>query len=303
MESTSIRFEPRRGPGVLAHLLLLLGLGGASLALFGQATRAALGPVFLAALLGSLALALPLPLTFYRLYGLLRSAYVIERDGIRLRWGLRAEHIPVDQVLWVELAEDLVRPLDLPAPRWPGALVGVQTHPDAGDVEFMAAGAAGLVLIGTAARTYAISPGDPEAFRRAYQTQLERGTLGPLRPYSARPAFLFAEVWQIPPARSLLLALILLNLTLFVWVGLAVPGLETISLGYTPTGRLQNPVGAGQLFLLPAVSLLLGAAGAAAALAFHRRAANHPLAYVAWCGSLVSSLLFLAAVYVILQNA
>jgi hypothetical protein len=298
-----LRFAPRRGPGLAAHLALLAGLGGGSAALFGQATRAALGPGFLGALLGSLALALPLPLLAYRLYGLMRSAYVVERDGIRLRWGLRVEHIAIDAILWVEAAEDLVRPLRLPAPRWPGALVGVELHPDAGEVEFMAAGAAGLVLVSTAARTYAISPADPAGFRRAYQSMLEQGTLGPLRPYSARPAFLFAEVWRIRAARGFLLALILINLTLFVWVGLAVPGLENVSLGYTPAGTLQNPVAAGQLFLLPAVSLLLGAAGAALALAFHRREARHPLAYAAWAGSVVSSVLFLAAVYAILRLA
>lgn len=297
------RFEPPRRRGLLAHLGLLAVLGGASVFLFNQATRAELGPAFVLALLGALALALPLPLVGYRLAALLRAHYEVGRDGIRLQWGWRAEDIPIDRILWVELATDLVKPLALPTPRWPGALVGTTPHPDAGEVEFLAAESDSLVLVGTAERTFAISPEDTATFIRTYRTEFERGSLGPLRPYSARPAFLLAEVWAIPGARLFLLAQILLNLLLFVWVGLAVPGMTGVSLGYTPSGALENPAAAVQLFLLPVLSLLLGLAGLLAASALHRQQKNHPLAYSVWAGGAISSTLFVLAVYLILLNS
>ncbi len=296
-------FEPPRRRGLLAHLGLLAGCLGASATFFSLATRSALGLGFVLLLLGALACALPLPLVGYRLAALMRGGYEVSRDGLRLHWGWRAEDIPIHAILWAELAEDLVQPLTLPRLRWPGALVGSTRHPDAGEVEFMAAEAESLIVVGTAERTYAISPADPAAFLRTYQIELERGSLAPLKPWSARPDFLLADVWQIPLARGFLLTLILLNLLLFVWVGLAVPGLETVSLGYTPSGALENPVPAAQLFLLPVVNLGLGLASLLVASAYHRQRADHPLAYALWGVASLSSLLFVVVVYVILFNA
>ncbi|TAK10654.1 MAG: hypothetical protein EPO32_14465 [Anaerolineae bacterium] len=303
MSADTTRFDPPRRRGIAAHLALLLVLGAASLVLFDQATRAPLGPVFLGALFSSLALALPLPLVAYRFAALLRSSYTVARDGIRLQWGWRAEDIPITAIRYVERAADLVTPLDLPTPRWPGSLVGLTRHPDAGPVEFLAAQADGLVLVGTEAGVYAISPANPDAFIDSYQTALERGSLSPLRPWSTRPSFLLAELWQERPVRAFMVAVILLNLTLFVWVGLAVPGLQSVSLGYLPSGSLQDAVAPGQLFVLPVASLLLALGGMLLAAAFHRRQAGHPLAYVLWGGLTISALLFFVVVYVILRNA
>lgn len=64
-------------------------------------TETAVGPVFLRYLLLAGLCLLPLPLLVYRFRALQRAHYILERDGIRLRWGLRAEDIPMDQVDWV----------------------------------------------------------------------------------------------------------------------------------------------------------------------------------------------------------
>ena len=78
------------------------------------AGRAPLGPLFLVYLLGAITVAAPTPLLAYRAFGLSRSHYVIERDGIRLKWGFREEDIPISEIEWVEYAEDLIVPLKKP---------------------------------------------------------------------------------------------------------------------------------------------------------------------------------------------
>ncbi|MCX8025688.1 MAG: PH domain-containing protein, partial [Thermanaerothrix sp.] len=37
----------------------------------------------------------------YRLVALWRATYSIDRDGLRLRWGLRVEHLPLDVIEWI----------------------------------------------------------------------------------------------------------------------------------------------------------------------------------------------------------
>ena len=68
------------------------------------------------------ALAAPLPLFTYRLYSLWRSTYVVARDGMRLRWGLRVEDIPISDILWVYRADEVEFSPSLPLLRWPGNL-------------------------------------------------------------------------------------------------------------------------------------------------------------------------------------
>ncbi len=105
-----------------------------------------------------------------------------------MQWGFRAEDIPMPEILWIRLAEDLEEPIVLPRLRWPGAVLGVRRQSDVGDVEFMASESSDLMLIGTPERVYAISPGDRNVFLHAFQRQTEMGSLSPFAAFSAHPS-------------------------------------------------------------------------------------------------------------------
>ena len=302
MENEVIRFDPPRRRGVLFHLAVLIALLALAGWLFIQATQAELGPLFLFYLLGALFLAVPLPVFFSRLMALNRGYYLLERDGVRLRWGMRAEDIPMTDILWVRLGEGLLEPLSLPAPRWPGAVLGQRLHAEVGEIEFMAASTENLVLIGTPQRVYAISPGDRNQFLRAFQLQTEMGSLSPLPAFSAHPTFLLADVWGSPVARIFFVFSLVLSLALFMWVGLAVPGLETVALGFSASGAPVTALPAVQLFLLPVLNILLFLGTFVLSLYFHRQSSTHPLAYLLWFSSALTNVLFLSAIYVILKN-
>lgn len=293
-------FLPPRQNGLLINIGIIFVLTLAVIWLFILAVDAPLGLPFLLYLLGALTLAVPLPILAFRLYGLLRSGYEIERNGIRLQWGFRAEDIPITSILWVRLAEDLITPLEFPRLRWPGALVGETTHPELGAVEFMASEVEGLVLIGTQGKTYVISPEAPQKFTRTFQTQLEMGSLAAFPAYSAYPRFLLLDIWRLPVARAFLIVSVVLSLALFLWVALLVPNLSTVSLGFSLTKTPLPPVASSQLFLLPVANLLLQVAGNLLAMYYYRQDENHPLMYVLWISGTLTVILFLVAIFFIL---
>jgi hypothetical protein len=303
MASNSVSFYPPRRTGLLVNIGLIVALSGLVVSLFLLALGSALGPLFLLYLLLALFLAVPLPLVIYRFTSFVRGHYIVERDGVRLQWGLRVEDIPIDQIEWVRLADDLLIPLTPPRLRWPGAVVGATRHADAGRVEFLAASLENMVIIGTRKHVFAISPEDPQLFVDIYEEMLEQGSLAPLRPFSAYPDFLLADVWRARAAQALLVPAVVLNLALFIWVSLLIGAYQEIPLGFSAGGAPLDSVPSANLFLLPVVNLLLLLGAFALSLVFYRQRKDHPMTYILWSSSALTAGIFLAAVARILQAA
>ena len=89
---------------------------------------------------------------------------------------------------------------------------------------------------------------------------------------------------------------------LVVWVGLSIPTLGQISLGFAPSGTTLTPSPATQLILLPIESGLLFLTGLFAGLYFYRWETHRVLALVLWTSSALSTLLFLLAVLFIIST-
>lgn len=302
MNEETMRFYPPRKRGMWFHIGAMALLAALSGGLLSLALKAALGLGFLLYMLGALSLAVPILPLAYRLFALMRSSYEISREGVRLQWGLRVEDLPVGAIEWVETMDNLEGELILPRLHWPGSLIGTVPHGEGGKVEFMAAEAGNPVMINAGDTVYAITPEERQQFVALYREKAELGSLAPMRPYSAYPTFTFIDIWRLPAARAMLTVTLVLSLTLFVWVGLAVTRIPEVSLGFSPEGIPLEPVSSGQLFLLPVVNLLLLAVSYALAMAFYRRDKEHPLLYVLIGNGTFTAFLFLAAVYFILQG-
>lgn len=335
MEGTYFFNPPRRQGLILqaATALLLALFCGWSL---WRAFQSALGPVFLGFLLLSLVLAAPIPMLIYRAYALYKASYRLERDGLRLSWGLRVEDIPMDTVLWVRPVQELAAAAQpgepdasitppgagapgLPKPwlYWPGAMLGKRRLASGEAIEFLAAGARGLLLVATPGGLFAISPEDPAAFRQTYQRFAEMGTLSPTPARSLYPSFLLARVWYDLPARLILLGGLVFSLALLVLVSLIAPGREQISLGFDPGGAPREAVPAVQLLLLPLLSLFFYLVNLLLGLYFYRssdsQAATIPVgmdgrrplafiqAYLLWGGGALTGLLFFIALVYLLR--
>ncbi|MBN1668197.1 MAG: hypothetical protein JW862_13985, partial [Anaerolineales bacterium] len=242
------------------------------------------------------------PLLAYRLYTLHTSQYLLERDRLFFRWGLRTEVIPMSEVLWVRTRADLPE-LRLPRLGWPGAILGYRRLPNGAQVEFLASQTRNLLVIATTQGLFAISPADVNALLHAYQRLNELGSLTPAASESVYPTFLLGRLWEMRPARYLLGSAALLSLGLVVWVSLAIPAHTELPLGYTAAGQPRSPIPAIRLTLLPVLNTIFLILNTFLGLFFFRRRTTWLLAYLLWGTSLVVAVLFLGAVFFILRIA
>ena len=103
-------------------------------------------------------------------------------------------------------------------------------------------------------------------------------------------------------ARFLWLIGLFLNVGLVVWVGLTIPTLSQVTLGFAPSGAELSPSPASQLILLPIISSFLFLTGLFAGLYFYRWGTHQVLALIIWASSALSSLSFLLAVLFIIST-
>jgi hypothetical protein len=293
-------FRPPRRLGLVYHLLAVLLLATAGALGLMQASLAAVGPAFLLFVLPAV-LALSVgPVLLYDAYSLWGASYTLERDGIRLQWGLRSEDIPMDSVLWVRAEAAMREHLPVPWWHWPGAVLGRKYLRDGTPVEFLAARPRNLLLIATPGRVYAISPARPEEFLQAFQTLAELGTISPVAAHSVYPVFLLSRLGRDRRALALLLGGLALSLGLFTWVGMDVRTRPTIT-WQAPTAQAAEPVPAVRLFLLPVLNSVIFITNTLLGLFFYRRNETQVAAYLLWGVGLVTAGLFLGAVYFILK--
>lgn len=294
-------FQPDRRMGSIVllgsiALLTLVGVGG-----IWQSTQASTLETSLLYLLFVLAAAGAILALAYRVYGLRNAVYIVTQGGIRLRWGLRSQDIPSDEILWVHPASELTAPLPLPLFRVPGAVLGLRQIPGGGKIEYLAANVNHLIMIATPDGGYVISPEQPEEFLQIYQRFTELGSLTPLPERSVYPSFMLQRVWTSIAARTLLLTSFLASFALWVWVSLAISSRSEVSLGFTPTGSPMEPLPAARLMLLPFVNSLFFLAALLLGLFFFRQPESQPVAFVLWSSSALAAILYLLAVFFILH--
>jgi hypothetical protein len=293
-------YPPPKQFGLLVHAFLVLMLIGLSGWGIWNLSFTTVGPNFVIFLLDALLALVPLPLFLYRAYALVRADYILDRDSLELRWGLRDEDIPLTDIEWLRPASDLSTPLRLPWLPLPGAVLGLRRHPDLGVVEFLASSSRNLLLVATSKRVYAISPIDAARFAQTFARTIEMGSLLPAEARSVYPSFIFSRAWGNPLVRFLWLAGSFLNVGLGVWVMLTIPALDQVSLGFAPTGAALSPSPASQLILLPVISSFLFLTGLFAGMYFYRWETHRTLALVIWMSSALTGLLFLfAALFII----
>ncbi len=299
MPAESLFYPPRR-KGVIVHVAGVIVFGLLCAASLALGLQQAVGGYFVLLMLLSLIFFAPFSLFLYRGYALLRARYLIERDGLRLRWGLRAEDIPIPDVEWVRPASETGYRLRSPLLSWPGALLGTARARELGVVEYLAAEKDTLLLVATPQRVYAISPADPRAFMRAFREKIELGSIEPISSVSVQPAAYLQQIWQDQLARWLVGLGFGLVLLLFVGVSLAIPGRETISLGFAPDGSPLPAVPAAQLFLLAVLGAFATVIDLLGGLFFYRQPDGQLVAYLLWAMGIFTPLLLLAATIMLL---
>ncbi len=298
----TLHFSPPKRRSLIIQLAIISGLSILSITGFYFLTRTALGISFLASLLVAIFAFIPVPFFIYRAYSLQRAEYMIDRNSLSIRWGLRMENIPLTNIEWMRPAADLSRPIRIPALSFLGEMTGLRRHPDLGLVEFLASGPDELILVATPGRVFAISPENPAGLLQAFARATELGSLAPAEARSIYPSFIVGHTWSYGWVRFLWLSGLMLNLGLFVWVSLLISAVDEIAMGINSIQSTPVTVPSTQLILLPAASLLLFVLGWLTGLYLFRWERERPLAFTVWSSGTLMSVLFLIGVLFIITS-
>jgi hypothetical protein len=300
--SEEYEFSPPRRLGIIFHLAAILLLSLTGLLSLWQATRANIGPVFLLYIIISLLSFLLIFFLIYRAYTLRNANYILMQDGIKLRWGLRYEDIPITAIDWVHPATELDVSLPYPRFRWPGAYLGTMRFSKGLKIEFLASSSQNLVLIATYDRIYTISPAELEKFLYTFQRCTELGSINPIKARSIYPAIYLRMVWSTLPAKFLLLSGAILSVVLLVLTSLTTPKLtqmlSTPSADFTFWGGISST----QLFLLPVFNAIIFLTNLLLGLYFFRHKESQTLAYLLWGNAVLTPLLLSISILILLQS-
>jgi len=288
-------FLPKRTPGLLFHgVVILFVLGGAGFLMF-LAFQQPGGINLILYLSGALILLASLPFLAYRGYALFHAHYDLERDGLRIRWGLRKLDIPLSEVEWVRPVEDLQIPVKLPAFSLPGALLGKREHPDLGIVEFIGSSAANLVIVATMDQVVILSPEEKDEFIQRFNRTIEMGTLSPIKPLSSQPAVFLRGVFADRLARVTIPLGFGLWFLLLILVSIVIPGRTMISLGYDAAGTPLEPVAASRMLILPIIGIFLYAFSLIGGAYLFQKEDSKPVSQLMWAGGVLTPILLLIA--------
>ena len=289
-------FKPPRQRGFILHfgalLLNLAVVGFLALQGFIQEERS----FFILYLIAGVIVFLPIPVTAYRLFALLRSRYTVDREGIGIQWGLREEVIPIADIEWIRLAGDLVLDLHLPPGSVQGAVLGARYHRDLGHIEFIASDASNLLLIAAHSRVYAISPKDVRGFQNAFTHSAELGSIAPISGKSSSGNFLISALLKDKVSRMLLLLGLILSIGLLVATSFIIPMRESIPLGFNPIDQVAEGSPSDRLLLLPVLSLLMLVLDISLGAYLYRKEGFRVASYLAFAASLIMPLSFFGVI-------
>lgn len=302
MKETQV-YSPPKTVGLILHgFIILLLLGGSGLLIYLAFSLSTSWSLILF-LFGAILFLAVLPIGAYRAYALLHATYSIERDGLRVRWGLRSEDIPLTEVIWVRPASELELPLKLPVFSMPGAVLGNSEHEDLGPLEFIASSAQKLVIVSTVNKTLVLSPEDPEEFVYKFQRVIEMGSLYPIPPHTAVPAAFIQQILKDRRSLRLILTLSGMTILLIIVTSLLIPVRPSVSLGYDIYGGLLPQISSNRLLLLPVIATIFTFMDIIAGAFFFRRPDTRMISYFIWSAGIFMSLVLILGVVLLVVNS
>lgn len=292
-------FLPTKKTGLTIHVGLGILLAGGIVSLLWLAFRQSSGALTVLCLFGALLLLGLLIFIAYRAYALMHASYTIQRDGLSLRWGLRQEDIPFNELEWIRPIGELTEALRPPAFSMPGAYLGTVTHADLGTVEFIASDENTMVVIGSFNNVFVLSPEQPDKFMTAFNRTLEMGSISPIEAHSSQPAEFLRGVLSDRFARISLFISLVLTLLLVVATSLLIPRQSSLSMGINASGVPLTAVPSSRLLLLPLLGAFVWISNVIAGLFLYRRASQRPVSYSIWSAAMLTPFLLIIALLLI----
>jgi uncharacterized membrane protein len=292
-------FLPTKKTGLTIHIGLGILLIGGIVSLLWLTFMQTTGALTVLCLFGALLVLGLLIFIAYRAYALMHASYTIQRDGLSIRWGLRQEDIPFNELEWIRPIGELTEALRPPAFSMPGAYLGTVTHADLGTVEFIASDENSMVVIGSFNNIFVLSPEQPEKFMTAFNRTLEMGSISPIEAHSSQPAEFLRGVLSDPFARVSLFSSLILTLVLVVLTSLLIPFQSSVSMGLNASGGPMPVVSSSRLLLLPLLGSFVWISDVIAGLFLYRHTSQKPVSYSIWSAAMLTPFLLIIALLLI----
>jgi len=292
-------FFPDRRQGVILHGILIVLLVLMMVMALWAATGWAEGSIFVIFIILIVILTALIPFVLYRGYALINGRYILERDGLRIRWGLRTEDIPLTDIEWLRRANESGYSIQTPLLAWSGAILGEKHSESLGTIEFIASNLEKIILVATPAKVYAISPQNPRDFELAFQRTFEMGSLFPLESLSTRPAAFVQQVLKDKFAKYLVPLNIGLTMLLWLVSGFIIANHQLLPLGFSPQGQPLEMVTSQQLLLIPILGLFVLVMNIILGLFFFRRIEYYKISYLLWSGGVITPILLLVSMIIL----
>jgi hypothetical protein len=248
---------------------------------------------------GGLAVVLSLPvlaLVGYRLHGLLRSGYALDRNQLTIYWGSTRHIIPTREIEQMLRGEEVSARIRFRGGRWPGMWIGQGDVPEIGLTLFNATTPLDRqLLVVTNMAAYAISPIDRAGFIKAFEARYALGPTQEVRQGSIRPAYFEWEFWADRLAHRLILAAGVACAALFFYLSARFPELPArLALHFDVNGTPDRLGDTVELFIVPFIGLLAFGVNTALGVVLYGR--ERVASYLLWGGAgLIQGMLWVAA--------
>jgi hypothetical protein len=224
----------------------------------------------------------------YWLIGLNRSAYLMDRNALTIRWGAVQQIIPMASIRQLLHGSEITEHVrHFRGGRWPGHWVGQGEVKGIGPMLFYAAGGFDqqLVIV-TPGVAYAIAPTDMAGFVEAFDQRQKMGPTQEVIQGSIRPEVFEWPLWTDWLAMGLVGIAGLVCLLLFGYTCWRFPELAPrVALHFDALGTPDLFAPRSQVFLLPVIGLLSLGANVVIGLPMYLR--DRVGAYLVWSGALV----------------
>ncbi|MFH1928734.1 MAG: PH domain-containing protein [Chloroflexota bacterium] len=240
-------------------------------------------------------------LMVYLLYGLLSLSYILDRNGLVIRWGPLRQVVPMGNIERIVPAEEVHVPMRFYGVAWPGYRVGRGYVKGLGSLHVYATcPLRDQLLVITPSQVYGISPSDPQAFLTDFDRRAGLGLVHRMEQITHRSAWASMPIWTDRQAQALIFAGFLINLWLVAYICNAYPELPHIlPLHFDSLGEVDRVGERAELFILPLIGWIVQMFDTLAGLLLHpRQTAGSYLLFVV--AVLVQALLWAAVVTIVL---
>ncbi len=294
-KKTAFTYAPSRWKGILFLFAVCAALTALEIFLVRNFGGTKIGLQFFLLLIAMIIAAVPLGFLLYRLYSLIFSFYRLERDGLHIQWGLRAEVIPLNAIEWIRSPAEMTEDVPWSVLPIPGAYLGTVPVDDRSTYEFLASDMGKMLFLGTSRYIYVISPQKPAAFMTGFERILQMGSLTGEEWTTSRPVGWLLDAWADLPGRISTILSIFFLVGLYIWIGLNFQADTVLPGAFSPTGAAAEGITPANVLILPLGATFVWFAGTVLGLWIFQRKRERGIAELVWGASCAAVLQFLTA--------